>query len=232
MKGLNKLKYNDVIDRLQNLTMSKINTTEIANILGVPVRTLYTRSYRNSEITPIEIKKIEDFFHVNLFKNDSTVEISLMENNFACAAKVNLPSDIINIPYWEGLPEDLRTTDVPVIVPADIINKHWCLNPEKIRVVPMVGDKMANYWYRINDNDVLIIDTSHNFIRGNGVYFATSRNNTHFWVREMQALINDDIQIKSFAPSGEVTKVFTPSLLKEVDFRVIGKVVKNVSFRL
>lgn len=60
------MKYNDVIDRLQNLTMSKINTTELAEIVGVPVRTLYTRSYRNSEISPVEVKKIEEFYNVSL----------------------------------------------------------------------------------------------------------------------------------------------------------------------
>lgn len=61
------MKYNDVIDRLQNLTLTKINTTEIADILNVPVRTLYTRSYRNSEVSTGELKKLEEFYNVNLF---------------------------------------------------------------------------------------------------------------------------------------------------------------------
>lgn len=60
------MKYNDVIDTLQNLTLTKINTTEIANVLGVPVRTLYTRSYRNSEVTTGELRKLEQFYNVNL----------------------------------------------------------------------------------------------------------------------------------------------------------------------
>ena len=60
------MKYNDVIDRLQNLTLSKINTTDIATILNVPVRTLYTRSYRNSEFSQGELKKIENFYNVNI----------------------------------------------------------------------------------------------------------------------------------------------------------------------
>ena len=215
------MKYNDVIDRLQNLTMSKINTTEIADILGVPVRTLYTRSYRNSEVTPIELRKIEEFYNVALLE-DGIKSLEVFPLNFG----------IMTIPFWEDLPEDLKVSDISVIVPTDLIKNHWYLNPDNLRVVPMVGDKMTNYWYRINENDILIIDTSHNFIRGNGVYFATSRNNTRFWIREMQALINDDIQIKGFAPSGETTKVFTQEQLKDVDFKIIGKVIKNVSFRL
>lgn len=74
------MKYNDVIDRLQNLTLTKINTTEIADILNVPVRTLYTRSYRNSEVSTGELKKLEEFYNVNLFNittqtnNDITID--------------------------------------------------------------------------------------------------------------------------------------------------------------
>lgn len=96
----------------------------------------------------------------------------------------------------------------------------------------MVGNKMTNYWYRINDNDILIIDTSHNYIMGNGVYFATSENNTRFWVREMQILVNNDVEFKGFAPSGNTTRVVTKKQLEDVDFKIIGKVIKNVSFRL
>ena len=221
--------FEELLKQLKKLNII-LSGRDFAAIWNMSEENVSRMKNGNKVIKSKYIEAIEKKFDISLIKHPTIAEA--LANNISYAAKINTDDDIIKIPYWEGLPNDLKTDDVPVIVPADIINKHWCLNPEKIRVVPMVGDKMANYWYRINNNDVLIIDTSHNFIRGNGVYFATSRNNTHFWVREMQALINDDIQIKSFAPSGEVTKVFTPSLLKEVDFKVIGKVVKNVSFRL
>ena len=48
----------------------------------------------------------------------------------------------------------------------------------------------------------------------------------------MQILINRDIEFKGYAPSGETSKVYTAQQLEEVDFRLIGKVIKNVSFRL
>ena len=217
------MKYNDVIDRLQNLTMSKINTTEIADVIGVPVRTLYTRSYRNSEVTPIELRKIEEYYNVILLEG-GTKDLALMPLN---------KNRIIEIPYWEELPERLKIPDFTcVTAERDVIKNHWGLNPESLRIIPMVGDKLANYWYKINDSDILIIDTSHNYIMGNGVYFATSRNNTRFWIREMQNLINDDVQIKGYSPSGDTVKVFNKQQLDEVDFKIIGKVIKNVSFRL
>lgn len=142
-------------------------------------------------------------------------------------------SDVIKIPYWEGLSNEFKIPDFNfVTAERNLIKYHWFLNPNNLRIIPMVGDKMANYWYKINDSDILIVDTSHNYIRGNGVYFATSRNNTRFWIREMQMLINNDTQVRGFAPSGETTKIFTAAQLEEVDFKIIGKVIKNVSFKL
>lgn len=145
----------------------------------------------------------------------------------------NTTDNIIKIPYWEGLPEGYRIPDFNCIVAErDVIKHHWYLNPDNLRIVPMIGDKMADYWYKINASDILIIDTSFARIIGNGVYFATSQNNTRYWIREMQVLVNNDVQIKGFAPSGETTKTFTHAQLDAVDFRIIGKVIKNVSFRL
>ena len=48
----------------------------------------------------------------------------------------------------------------------------------------------------------------------------------------MQILISNDVQVKGFAPSGDTTKVLSADTLKEADFKIIGKVIKNVSFRL
>ena len=222
MKGCGaNMKYNDVVERLQNLTMSKINTTEIADILEVPVRTLYTRSYRNSEVSPGEMKKLEEHYNINLF-NITTQNII-----------PTITGDRIEISYWSELPEELKNPKiVSVWFDREIIENAWGMSAEHLCIVPMVGDKMARYWYPIRPNDILIVDTSQSHIMGNGVYFATSRDNTRFWIREMQVLFNNDIEFKGFSPSGDTTKVINSEQLKDAGFRIIGKVIKNVSFRL
>ncbi len=106
------------------------------------------------------------------------------------------------------------------------------MNDDHLCIIPMVGDKMTRYWYPIRHGDILIVDLNQNYIMGNGVYFGTSQKNTRFWIREMQILLNQSVEFKGFAPSGDTTKVFTQSQLENVDFRLIGKVIKNVSFRL
>lgn len=217
------MRYNVVLDRLQNLINYKPSQAELCQIMDVKQSTMSNRASRNSDFTSDEIVKLNNYYHINLFTNEpvNDCDVKIAENN------------IIKIPYWDMLPERLKIPDFScVMAERNVIKYHWYLDPESLCIVPMVGDKMTNYWYPIKNGDILIIDTLQNYIIGNGVYFATSRNNSRFWIREMQALINDDIQIKGFAPSGETIKVFTQEQLREVDFQVIGKVIKNVSFRL
>ena len=221
------MKYNVVLDRLQNLINYTPKQSELCRITGVKQSTMSNRASLNSDFTSDEIMKLNEFYKINLFTNTRN------NNNVAYAAKICPPDDIIKIPYWSGLPDELKIPDFTcVTAERNVIKNHWYLNPDSLRIVPMFGNKMANYWYKINDSDILIIDTSHNKIVGNGVYFATSQNNTRFWIREMQNLINNDVEFKAFSPSGNTTRVMTKQQLEEVDFKVIGKVVKNVSFRL
>lgn len=211
------MRYSEVLARLQNLTSLQITQAELCRVLNIKQSTMGNRQNRDSNFSDDEITTLEHHYNVKL------------QNNI-CYFPVG---DRIEIGYWEQLPEDLKNPNImSVWFDREIIENAWGMKADHLCIVPMIGDKMTKYWYPIRNNDILIIDTSHNYIMGNGVYFATSRNNTRFWIREMQVLINDDIQIKGFAPSGETTKVFKPEQFKEVDFKIIGKVIKNVSFRL
>lgn len=203
---------------LQKFTKEKITYEKIASVLNLKGKqAVGMRISRKQELKEWEIEALDNEF----------------KNKVACAARIEDTNDIIKIPYWESLPDELKIPDFTcVTAERNVIQNHWYLNPDTLRIVPMVGNKMENYWYKINDNDILIIDTSHNYIMGNGVYFATSQNNTRFWIREMQVLVNNDVEFKGFAPSGNTVRVMTKKQLDEVDFKVIGKVIKNVSFRL
>lgn len=217
------MQYSKVLDRLQNLINYKPSQAELCQILGVKQSTMSNRSSRDSDITSDEIVKLNNYYNINLFTSDN--------HNYNT---VSFPTgDRIEISYWQELPEELKN---PRIVSCwfdrEIIENAWGMAADHLCIVPMIGDKMTRYWYPIRANDILIVDTSKDYIMGNGVYFATSRNNTRFWIREMQVLLNNDIEFKGFSPSGDTTKVFTKEQLDEVDFRLIGKVIKNLSFRL
>lgn len=212
----------EVLDELQNLTNTKISQEELGKALGTGRSNISLRIKNESKVTHEEVKKLESYFNV-----------VLLEGGVKNLAFMPLGTDRVEIGYWEDLPEDLRKSKIQSVwFDREIIENDWEMSSEHLRIIPMIGDKMTMYWYPIISGNILIIDTKQNYIMGNGVYFATSRNNTRFWIREMQVLLNDDIQIKGYAPSGETTKVFTKEQLDEVGFKIIGKVIKNVSFRL
>lgn len=218
------MRFNDAYSALQNLIKAEINQAELGRVLGVSRANINYKKQANVLLSDEDVKKIETYYNVVLLEG-GTKNLALMP--------LGGTVDRIEIGYWEELPEDLKKSKVQSVwFDREIIENDWEMNSDNLRIIPMIGDKMTHYWYPIINGNILIIDTAQNYIMGNGVYFATSRNNTRFWIREMQVLINDDIQVKGFAPSGETTKVFKPEQLKDVDFKIIGKVIKNVSFRL
>ena len=224
------MKYNELISRLQNLINYIPEQSELCKITGIKQTTMSNRANRNSGFSSDEIEKINNKYNINLFTNKKDDSVS---NVISFTSNYKPLSDIIQIPYWSGLPEELKHPEYACVMAQRIsIEQGWELKPENLCIVPMVGDKMTNYWYKINDGDILIIDTSKDHIVGNGVYFATSQNNTRFWIREMQVLVNGDMEFKGFAPSGNTARVVKQEELQKVGFKIIGKVIKNVSFRL
>lgn len=204
------------IQEIQKLTKRKITYAEIGRVFGLTRSAVQNWALRKKHLEEYQIQKLDETF---LKQNDTKEE---KQNN-----------DIVKIPYWSQLPEELKNPDFTcVTAERKVILNHWYLQPEDLCIVPMVGDKMERYWYPINNGDILIVDLSQHHIRGNGVYFATSQNNTRFWIREMQVLVNNNIEFKGFAPSGETVRTLTQEELNKVDFKIIGKVIKNVSFRL
>lgn len=210
--------------RLHNITQCRIVKSDIARALKIDPAQLRRKEISGIDLKQSELNIIAEAFNVPF---ESLIYQENIKNNIAPAP------DRIEIAYWEHLPEALKN---PKIVSCwfdrEIIENAWGMSAEHLCIVPMVGDKMARYWYPIRNGDILIVDLNQDYIMGNGVYFGTSQNDSQFWIREMQILINRDIEFKGYAPSGETSKIYTAQQLEEVDFRLIGKVIKNVSFRL
>ena len=216
------MRFNDAYNSLQNLIKTEINQAELGRVLGVSRANINYKKQANVLLSDEDVKKIETYYNV-----------ILLDGGVKTLAMMPLNNDRIEIGYWSELPEELKKTKIQSVwFDREIIENDWEMEAKDLCIIPMIGDKMSRYWYPIFNGNILIVDTSQDYIMGNGVYFATSRNNTRFWIREMQVLINDDIQIKGYAPSGDTVKVFNKQQLDEVGFKIIGKVIKNVSFRL
>lgn len=204
------------IQEIQNLTKRKVTYAEIANIFGLTRSAVQNWALRKRPLKEYEIQKIDE-----AFSNNEVIQ------------KDTLSSDIIKIPYFEWLPDELKNPKYPDVVARLHSIDDWG-NADNLRIMAMNGDKMEHFWYRIRNKDVLLIDTNETKINnnGSGVYFATSRNNTKFWVREMTETIDDGIEFKAYAPSGVTVKLLSKQQLIDADFRIIGRVIKNVSLTI
>lgn len=211
----------EIQDTLQNLTNTKITQSDIAEALGTGRSNISLRIKNNSQLSFEEVKKIESYFNVSL--NEQKINFDNKQ----------ISNDIIKIPYFDWLPEELKNPKYPDVVARLHSIDDWG-NADNLRIVAMNGDKMEHFWYRIRNKDVLLIDTKETKINnnGSGVYFATSRNNTKFWVREMTETIDDGIEFKAYAPSGVTVKLLSKQQLADADFRIIGRVIKNVSLTI
>ena len=211
--------YEELLDYLQNLIQRKVTQEEIGNALNVSKQAVAKKKASRYDFPNFEIEKIKNYLLNKGLQNSTKIDIGFSKY------------DIIEIDYWEFTPEEMRNSKYPFVIAQRSSIEEW---GDKLCIVAMNGDKMADYWYKIRNNDVLIIDLNETRVNanGSGVYFATSRNNTKFWIREMTELIDDGIEFKAYAPSGQTVRQLTRQQLIEADFKIIGKVVKNVSFTL
>lgn len=214
--------YDELLDYLQNLTRRKITQQDMGEALDISKQAIGKKKADSYNFKAFEIEKIKDY----IISKYNVIELSQVDNN--------LQIDVVKIPYWDKFPEEMKNPQYPFVVAQRSSIESWAKGTQNLCIIAMNGDKLENYWYKIRNNDVLIIDLNENKINanGSGVYFATSRNNSMYWVREMQAIYNGDIEFKSYSPSGNEVKIITLEELTKADFKVIGKVIKNVSFTL
>ena len=207
----------EAIKLVTGLKQEKVTQEQMGMALGVTKQNI--SQTKNKVLSQEQIDKIENYFNVSLTGVNS---VKYGEN------------EIIKIPYIDWLPEEMRNPKYSYVSAQRMSLDDWSADIDSLRIVAMNGDKMEFFWYRIRNKDVLLVDTSERKVNnnGSGVYFATSRGKTKFWIREMTETIDDGIECKAYAPSGVTTRVLTRQQLEDADFQIIGRVIKNVSLTI
>lgn len=72
------MRYNDIIESLQNLTNREIKQVELANATGITRATMNYRKNCNIEFSYEDVRKIEQYFNVNFDKKEDS-ETFLMD---------------------------------------------------------------------------------------------------------------------------------------------------------
>lgn len=216
------MRYNDLIQYLKQFTSEEITMYRLATILNTHTSKIKYRKDKNGKFSQEEVQII-----VAYFKNGTNIIQTVQNNTTNCI-------DCYEIPYWEGLPEDAKLTEITSIhVDVELVENHWHRKPENLVVIPMQGDCLSTYVNPIYNRDALIVDINSNTPAREGIYVYSAMNNTMLFVAKVSQLMDGTIKIEKFEMNGEITqKLVSVEEQKRVDFRVIGRVVKNVSSTL
>ncbi len=213
---------------------NNLTQTDIANLLGITKQQVSNIENGKTPLTEknkyILENKLNDMTNKsnNLTYNTTDTDCPYkMEGKCPCKKQFKLD-------YIEFLPEEAKLEDIPDLhVDARVMCYHWQRKPENLRIIPMQGDCLSSYVYPCQNRDILIIDISSNIPTREGLYVYSAHNNTMIFVAKLSQSVDGTIKVEKFEKSGEITeKKISPEKQKEVDFRVIGRVVKNESLSL
>lgn len=230
----------ECLETLQNFMNRKVTQVELSGVLGYKNRSsLNNRITRKSHLKEYEVHKIENFYGISFqssqteniiadyIKSDKNVCPYRMRDNCPCKEQ-------FEIKYLECLPDEAKLPEITSVhKDAQIVKEHWHREPENLRIIPMQGDGLSTYCYPCQNRDILIIDINSTAPTREGLYAYSARNNTMLFVAKLSQLMDGTIKIEKFEATGEVTqKMVSPEKQKEVDFRVIGKVINNETLSL
>lgn len=210
------------------LSGREVSRNQIGSVIGISRQTAHRNKDR--ELDENEILKIEKKFEIYIPRNFKIVE--------DVGSAEGLRGRFATINYWHHencVNDKIKDSEITSIV-LDlelIINKLGC-KPENLRIIAMPGEEMDGGSYPLKNGDILLIDISQRDLSNSGVYFVTTKNNQMVFVRRLLELMFDSISSSVDNPvyAPQVNKTLSPKQLEEMDFRVIGRVIKNMSLKI
>lgn len=99
IRKFEKMRYNEVLNRLQNLINYTPSQAELCQILNMKQSTMSNRANRNSEISADEIEKINKYYAINLFTTtlQANPSCSSVSESFIIIAPENAQSITVRI---------------------------------------------------------------------------------------------------------------------------------------
>ncbi|MCM1340009.1 MAG: hypothetical protein NC191_10095 [Muribaculaceae bacterium] len=176
--------------------------------------------------------------HISRTKKDNLTQeqIEKIENGLGISLKQK--KEYFEIPYLEienvqnqRMKNNLITT---LWLDRELIENDWKKEAQNLRVIKMIGDKMDFGEYPLKHNHTLLVDISETDIINSGVYVFTTENEgkTFVFICGISVQTNGNVKFyfansKTYAP-----KILTPKELKDCNFTVLARVVKNLSLTL
>lgn len=202
----------------QALEIAGLNQVEAANILNVTPMAVSKRVNKNSELKVSELIKLQEATGCNLLGN-SSYDVSKRRE------RVEIKYLYLTDTWDEKLKNPLVTS---VWLDRELITNIWRKNPDDLRIVKMIGDRMCGGEYPLNNDDILIVDISEKEIINSGIYIFTTQDDENVFINTVEKKIDGGVRF-TFFNKYYPDKVYTLQQLQDLDFKIIGKVIKNLS---
>ena len=219
---------NQAASLISLLCNKEISRNQIGSIIGLSRQT--THRHKDRELEESDIVRLEEEFGICIPR-----EFSIVEN---VQSGEDLSGRFVNIPYWhdekcenDKIKDKLVTS---IVLDLELVVHKLNCEPENLRIIAMPGEEMDGGTYPLKNGDILLIDTSQTDYSNSGVYFVTTQNNKMVFVRRLLELmygsISSSVDNPIYAP--QVNKTLTQKQLTEIDFKIVGRVIKNLSLKI
>ena len=180
-----------------------------------------------------ENKPSADFFTklVEKFKVNTNWLLTGEGEMFTNSQQKKCNSGAVEIIYFEN-PELLGSIKNPKIssvwLDKELVHDVWNRDEKNLRVMQMPGDVMFGGDTPIKNQDILIVDTSITDIMLSGVYAFTTRNDNFIFINCIKQKIDGQVLFYYWNKNYDDV-IYTHSDLERIGFKVIGRVIKNLS---
>ncbi len=153
---------------------------------------------------------------------------------FMCKCAEGKHPDAVEIKYFEN-PELLDTIKNPAItsiwLDRELVHDVWKRDEKNLRIMQMTGDIMDGGDTPIKNQAMLVIDTSITDIMLSGVYAYTTRDDNFIFINCIKQKIDGRVLFYYWNKNYDDV-VYTHADLEKINFKVIGRVIKNLSIGL
>ena len=202
------MRYNDVLNSLQNLTNTRPTQQEIANIIGIGQNAVSGRAKRNSEFSEDEIILLQNHFNV-IFENDTElIEIEHIHINPSCG------HGTIVIDEPDITPVKLGKKMIQTILKVS--------DPNNLKTFTASGDSMED---TIDDGNILLVDIGRTDYTNGGIFVITINND--WYVKRIRKRLSGELDIISDNQSKYPIETYKPD--DNIEIVIKGRVIKNLS---
>lgn len=206
------MKLVEAISIIQLKKKKRIRNSDIADKLGV--KRSYITEVEKGELTQNFIERLEAAYGVV----------------FDCKTIGNTFDGSFEIPYWDGVKdfEFAKRTDIHTMYEDKSFIHSLNKECENIRLIRIFNKKMDGGVYPYRENDIAYLDLGDTNCDDGGVYLFSTKSGgkKHLFIAQLNPNIDGDIVI-TYRNAVTLQKVRTLAQLKEVNFKIIGRIFYN-----